>query len=1030
MNRDDSSQRQAFIEKVDLNFSVQASAGAGKTTALVERVVSFARKHPQQLGNLVVVTYTNRAADEMRQRLRSRILKSDDSIPQASLMHGLANMFVGTIHSFCLRLIQENGVALGMPSEIVPIPESDSSIRRLFQREYSHASMPSWVHSLHRCVPERDILQVAYALTQLTQDWREIAVHFESDFADEFQKIQLDPRALSEVKPKLAKSLPTVQRWQKIWEDVVQAWHQFNGYVEIPAAPDKGGKELREAWSLAVGPLQTVLSRATLFRAMQIAAEFQEFRFRIGRLFFSDQIVLARRLLTQPVIRQRLLSKNFRILLDEAQDTDPLQFQLLTELARDPASNLFSWPNDPTHPPRPGHFVMVGDQQQAIYRKRAALSLYHQYHEALSSSPGGKALSFFKTFRCRPALVEFVNDRFRNVLDGKNSQAQFVPLLPQKDKGSGQTLRWTPPVCGGNSPFKTHALAKWLANAIREAGLEKLRARSWDEVAILCPSRSWLTAIQRALRQAGLASVLHFDLPRYEHPEYLWLSALLSLQSHPNNEFEIVGILREIFGISDEAIYAYRWSNNTAQSLALRSFENPSHPIEEKLNLLAHIRTEAAKLPLSEAVAVWCEQTHLRERLLSLPDGERASRGLDRLQLQAHQAEQRGLSIQEWVQKLQDDLESESPDFPLATEPKINLMTIQKSKGLEWDAVIIPFLGRGAPEGGKTEYPQILMPNDLSYRCGLNLSNFFTDSWETLSALDDDDFVRERRRLFYVACTRARHTLVLADDFASWQKIKKDGSQSQPKKNGYEALIGEAEIAKPWVNPLDLSASFFQDALTSEKLETVSKISASIKADSFPPAISSVAFSPLQKIRPSQHDELTADEPLAPVPRRSWTAQNSDPLRYGTWWHEMIRFWPWTDPRPEKWIARQIDLLPNEILRNRAKQETSLLLQSDLKQKLSTLGTGQRLPEVPYLLSPQENVIEEGIIDFLFQSEKGWILLDWKTDSLERDPAWQDRLRSRYTNQLQAYAEAARQYGLAIAAVWIYSTAQGKIVEL
>ena len=103
----DSDDRKRFTQEIDSNFSVQASAGAGKTTLLIARVRYLAQQKPEELQRLVLVTYTNRAANEIRQRLRSQLL---DDFPQGIpplILQGMSRMFIGTIHRFCLQIIQD-----------------------------------------------------------------------------------------------------------------------------------------------------------------------------------------------------------------------------------------------------------------------------------------------------------------------------------------------------------------------------------------------------------------------------------------------------------------------------------------------------------------------------------------------------------------------------------------------------------------------------------------------------------------------------------------------------------------------------------------------------------------------------------------------------------------------------------------------------------------------------------------------------------------------------------------------------------
>src|SRR6476619_8580246 len=88
---------------------------------------------------------------------------------------------------------------------------------------------------------------------------------------------------------------------------------------------------------------------------------------------------------------------------------------------------------------------------------------------------------------------------------------------------------------------------------MRDVGLEKLRSRCWREVAILCPRKAWLRAIRDALLEQQIPVEVQSESDRQaEHPAYAWLTALLAIMVDPNASYEIVGVLRELFGLSDD----------------------------------------------------------------------------------------------------------------------------------------------------------------------------------------------------------------------------------------------------------------------------------------------------------------------------------------------------------------------------------------------------------------------------------------------------------------------------------------------
>ncbi|SDU20149.1 ATP-dependent exoDNAse (exonuclease V) beta subunit (contains helicase and exonuclease domains) [Verrucomicrobium sp. GAS474] len=1103
--------RDRFLEELDANFSVRAAAGTGKTTSLVARIARIAERHPERLAKLVVVTYTHRAADEMRVRLRGDLLKQGGAAAHSPLVrHGLSQLFIGTIHAFCLKLVREYGLWIGYGAEITAEAHDDPRLLRDFEKSrqgQDGETAPAWRETVHRLVPARQVTALAKHLGEKSVDWgRFIAapafLEREAATAARLARLRLDPAALDDLTHKRADTQANIERWQRHWRALAASWEKGNGFVAVPKYDNKGGTELKDRWPEALAPWLDALLDGALLAAVREAAAFQEFRLRTGRLFFSDQIVLARRLFEEPSLRTLLLGEGYHLLLDEAQDTDPLQFEILVELSRPPGSAPFAWPGKPdSHSDRdaaaapiPGRFIMVGDAQQAIYRDRATHALYLRYHEALVASPGGAELTFAETYRCRPGVTAFVNDRFPHVLDGRDGQTHFVPLVPARNDLPGATLRWRVPLPDsdssiplGNADEKTEWEARWLARRLKECGPRALGAPHWGEVALLCPARKWLAQCRQALLEEGLPVRLHTDRPRAERPEYLWLTALLTIHLEPTNAFEIVGVLRELYGIDDDLLFAYRHDTpgekeKKKNPFTLRGRENgtPSlfdsiDPIGPLLDSLSRCREAAVDLPLAEAVALWVERTELRQRLLRLPGGEEEKanrlRGLDSLLLAAHAAQGEERDLRDFHRELLRGLDRNAPvwEGAAASEPRIELMTMKKAKGLQWNAVIIPFMGRGTVEGGQTDYPKLLCPPGVESPDDMGIAYSPTMKMtraRELDARDDAEETLERERLLYVAATRARYTLLWIDDEALW----KEGKTRKQPRSGYEAIRGRS-YPDPEANPLDLSAEALAETFTSPFPTEAEAALPAPRIDPWPAAPAAPLRLPALrgKKTPSQHDEVplppdpdgeTPDLPLpiptmksSLLPRRPWAGQDeegSEAIRYGLWWHDIVHRWPWIanadtrkiDAYCQAILAELPELPSTSPLRERGERELALFRASPLPARLAAVAAaGGLLQETPYSrLVPGEGgsvaTVEDGILDLAWRDEAGlWHILDWKTDqagpalpgneSHEKGVRGPDHFRQRYADQLQAYRLTLADLGLPVGTCSIYSTALG-----
>src|SRR5881398_3690151 len=490
-----------------------------------------------------------------------------------------------------------------------------------------------------------------------------------------------------------------------------------------------------------------------------------------------------------PDVAKRIREKNYRVILDEAQDTDPQQFFVLLEITR-PMEATGEWFQTKRDNPRAGHFCMVGDFQQSIYRDPADLNQYRELHRTLISTGAAEELRFSVTFRLDQAQLDFVNDTFPKILTNTEGQVEFVELSARPEILPGQVIRFD---LGGDidashtetrrAQIEAQCLAKW----IRDAGLQKLRARCWREVAILCPRKAWLRAIREALLEQQIPVEVQSESDRQaEHPAYAWLTALLAIMVDPNASYEIVGVLREVFGISDDELARFAQADGYKFQIERRT--KGRGLVAETLNLLTRIRETLPHQPLFSAVREIVRMTQLRERLRTLPGEEFGDsvNELEKLLSAAPAAEAQQSSLADFALTLRRNFDKIRETEPAETDA-IQLITAHKAKGSEWDAVIVPFLAREARLGGNIRYPLVISGEQP----------FIAFDRSDRADLEDEMKQIERQemeRLLYVALTRARHTLVLALDAGFFRGKRGVHSDTQLKWLQADANEPNAEI--------------------------------------------------------------------------------------------------------------------------------------------------------------------------------------------------------------------------------------------
>src|SRR5216117_3389907 len=551
----DGSARQCFACELNRNFSVVASAGSGKTRAITNRVVQIARSSLalEWLPQLVVVTYTNRAADEMQQRTRQRILEA--GLP-LEIVEAFGRAFFGTIHAFCMKLLATHGHHLGLPARLETIPDNNDDLWNEFVQQQTEIGLSLGEENrrlLLRLMQARQLMDIARNQDRIFIPPQSLGRCPECDFS----KVEAAFESAQ------ATNIPKAKSQLREW---LRRWRETDEFAPWPPCATTA-RDFTARWREAFRPLREWASACASCVASELQRDYREFRLGRGAITYPDQVALAAELLRLPEVTKRIRGKHYRVILDEAQDTDPQQFFVLLEMTRPvgargewflAAASPASRGQDRHQGPRPGHFSMVGDFQQSIYRDPRDLNHYRELHHALIESGVAEELKFSVTFRLDQAQVDFVNDTFARILDNTEGQVEFVELSPRPEILPGQVIRFE---LGDDidmslsEPQRAQIEAKRLAKWVRGAGLEKLRARCWREVAILCPRKAWLRAIRDALLGQQIPVEVQSESDHQaEHPAYAWLTALLAIMVDPNSSYEIVGVLREVFGISDDEL--------------------------------------------------------------------------------------------------------------------------------------------------------------------------------------------------------------------------------------------------------------------------------------------------------------------------------------------------------------------------------------------------------------------------------------------------------------------------------------------
>jgi ATP-dependent exoDNAse (exonuclease V) beta subunit len=508
---------------------------------------------------------------------------------------------------------------------------------------------------------------------------------------------------------------------------------------------------------------------------------------RAGKLDFFDLLLRTRNLLVESdVVRRELQERYTHLLVDEFQDTDPLQAEIVLLLAADD-------PDEKTPRrarPKPGKLFIVGDPKQSIYRfRRADVALYETIKKQLCEH-GAELLHLTTSFRSVPALQRFVNDAFSDVmkLDEKGSQASYVPLEPYRAEVESQPNLVALPVPRPYSPLSgkisnwrvsestPDAVAAFVDWLLKKSGWTVSERENSSRVPIesrhVCllfkrfqmMGEDVTRPYVRALEARRIPHVLLGGRSFHEREEVVALRAVLSAIEWPDDELSVYATLRgPLLAIGDDALLVWRKNFRMIHPMKrppLEELDDLTRPVHAGLELLARLHMGRNRRPIADTIAQLLEATRAHAGIAIWPTGEQALANVLRLMDMARRFESEpATSFRAFVQMLDEESEEgEVADAPVVEEGTegVRMMTIHRAKGLEFPVVV---LVDPAANPHPTRPSRWVDPEKKVWAlplAGCAPAELFEHRDEVLGA----DYA-EAIRLLYVATTRARDLLVV-----------------------------------------------------------------------------------------------------------------------------------------------------------------------------------------------------------------------------------------------------------------------------
>ena len=887
--------QQAAATAMDGAISVQAGAGSGKTRALVGRFLALLESG-LPLRSLVAITFTDKAAREMRNRIRgvtSEWLAHKDAVADQErwneVFSALDSARISTIHGLCATILRAHPAEAGVDPVFSLLEEGQSAVWQVRAVEAALVSAVNddeLAHLFHVYQEGQvrrmlgDLLARRLDVTPLlgeVVDAETMLARWSDALAEWFTRQVATAPFLAQINVLMSAQSSAADDKLEVarrtvlghWESARQAhadrdWDTcFASLTAMrKATAARGGqkgnwdgddlaavrdamKAVREQYEASAGKLvpsskelrwsldEQAVELLTLVRKLFLEAQtiYRGYKDDANALDFDDlEQMTAHLLRDHDAIRQRWQEEISAVLLvDEFQDTNERQREIVYALVgfqgADGRAHIATNGSTPTangtNPnavPRvsPTSLFVVGDAKQSIYRFRGAdVAVFRQVQRDISQA-GGALIDFNLTFRAHKDLLDLTNELLAPIMSTEEQpdrpyDVPFAPLTAFR-----QTPRdgIAPPyfACelglGENKAEGRSSAATALAQCLKT--MQANGEIEWQDVALLFRSSTAYGAYEDALEQAAIPYVTVAGRGFYQRPEIRDLLNALAAIADPTDDLAMAGYLRSpAIGCSDAMIHRLRWGDdgkrrpfwgalrarfvvdeadgdgaaddtladeNSADSVADDMSADISADdlaaAEFALTLLESLHRQAGRVSVAHLLKSFLDQTHYRSILRLAPGGERLRRNVDKLLDAAYRSQLVSVSeFLEYVAVLRDVGARES-EAPTEAGGAVQLMTIHKSKGLEFPIVVLADAGYTRTARGAPFY--------LDHRLGLVLNPPNEDAVAITHRLaawqEGEQEAAEERRLLYVAATRAMEKLIVSGD------VRRSTAKSSPGK--------------------------------------------------------------------------------------------------------------------------------------------------------------------------------------------------------------------------------------------------------
>jgi ATP-dependent exoDNAse (exonuclease V) beta subunit len=1026
-HRDDYAEaRRAVREDLRASLFVEAGAGTGKTSALIDRIVALVAGGTP-IDRIVAITFTEKAAAELKDRVRAALEEmvaeeaASDRARQA--LQSLDRAQISTIHAFGLSLMKTFAAeALTDPAFVVQ--DEIRAERRFDDRWRSYLTElgrdPAATAAIDRILGlglTSRLLQVlavemakipgladdmlAHGAGPEPAPWPDIAAIVESLAALPSDRVPPEDRLRKRVEAILSLALRVARAGEERESVLASGAGELTTEIRQIGRKDAWGRHIdqvraavEDARATLAGALDRCRSRALAGVLPYIARFVRDdaaARRGDGTLIFDDLIAGPRDVLRSLRARRALRQRYDVMLIDEFQDTDPLQVEIALAFAADPDTSRME----------PGRLFVVGDAKQSIYRfRRADMAIYDRARRQVEAE-GGRFLSLALNHRSRPEIIAWVNRVFEQLIGpGQRPEIQprYRPIHPERAialRGPGVAT------IGGAFDGRANAMRRAEARAlvatctdacgtwdIEDRVTKRPRPAAFRDMAILIPTRVGLSALERAFQDAGVPYRVEGGSLIYQTQEVRDLINCLTAIDDPSDEVAVVAGLRSAaFACSDVELARYRLDggrfNYISPDLGERDGLAGDGSVAGALRVLAGYHEARHGGSLASLIERFVAERGLDEIGMLVQANRDTFRRYRFVVEQARAFEAAGPeSLRSFVSWMEHRAANTALDVEGAAldddEDAVRILTVHGAKGLEFPIVFMA----GLNWSPSNKYPVFAVDRTgggFAVRIGTKSRNNVCEAGDVarLHAAEQDHAKAEFPRVLYVAATRARDHLVVSLYHQDQGPRRQGTAASELLRAG--AALGVVALDEP-PPPAPSDRAPFEDLHT--------EIPAGVTDQGFEDGRRAL----IESARSTRYESATS------LGRRARDEAEQEPVEDESE--------PWKRGRGGTHVGRAVhaalqtirfDATPQEI-ENAARAQAvaeaiphrtadvirlvGAALVSDAARRARDARRAHR--EVPFATRFGSTVVE-GFVDLVLETEDGLEIIDWKTDQVPAD---------------------------------------------